>query len=81
MSDKVFTEGLFIKAVNTQYGDIIKISVDVEKFKEFMETCEHVNVSEKNGKSYLNIDVSAGKSGKWYAAVDTWKSESNDTPY
>ena len=55
MADKTFIEGVFVKTITTQYGDIQKLSFDMEKFIEFAR--KHAQKSEKNGKHYLNTDL------------------------
>lgn len=55
MADKIFANGLFnIKEVQTQYGPIIKMSINVSDFTSWM--LEH-----QNEKGFVNIDVSAVK--------------------
>ena len=77
-----FLDGVFVKTVETQYGDIIKLSFDVDKFIDFVGSCEHVTVSEKNGRSYLNVEIKKSSSGKHYMAIDTWKpKKSDDNPF
>jgi len=40
MADKVFCEGLYTKVITTKFGEIIKIGVKVEDFKNFLDTYE-----------------------------------------
>lgn len=75
MSDKIFVDGVFVKTITTQYGDIQKLSFDLEKFKEFCNA--HAQKSEKNGKWYLNVDFLSTQEGKKYMALDTFKPDPN----
>lgn len=71
MSDKIFIDGMFVKAKETAYGEIIKQSIEVETFIAFAR--QHAKQSQKNGKWYLNIDVLSSQSGGKYAALDTFE--------
>jgi len=75
MADKTFIEGVFVKTITTQYGDIQKLSFDMVKFIEFARL--HAQKSEKNGKSYLNVDLLSTQDGKKYMALDTFKPDPN----
>ena len=75
MADKIFVDGVFVKTIQTQYGDIDKFSFDLEKFKEFCN--QHAQKSEKNGKWYLNVDFLSTQAGKKYMALDTFKPDPN----
>ena len=75
MADKTFIEGVFVKTITTQYGEIPKISYDMEKFIEFAR--KHAQKSEKNGKYYLNTDLLTTQDGKKYMALDTFKPDPN----
>lgn len=75
MADKIFVDGIFVKTIQTQYGDIDKFSYDVEKFIEFAR--KHAQKSEKNGRWYLNTDFLSTQAGKKYMALDTFKPDPN----
>ena len=75
MSDKVFIDGMFVKGITTQYGEIIKQSIEMESFIAFAR--QHAKKSEKDGKFYLNIDINESQSGKKYASLDTWQPDPN----
>jgi len=72
MSDKIFADGLSIKSAQTQYGEIIKLGINYEKFTEFL--AKYVNE-----RGYVNIDLKKGKSGNWYSELNTYKSSSTTT--
>jgi len=81
-----FVDGVWVDTVETQYGDIIKLSFDIDKFIRFLAGSEHVNLG-KNGRKYLNVEIKKakpkeGEPPKHYMAVDTWKppQETNDNP-
>ena len=67
MANKVFTEWMIIKTVETKFGEIKKLSFKVEEFKEFMD--KYAN----NG--WINIDLLKNKDGKEYSALNEWKKE------
>jgi hypothetical protein len=77
-----FVEGVFLKTVETRYGDIIKVSFDVHKFIDYLNKGEHVHVGD-NGITYLNAEIKISKpkdgeeKGKPYMAIDTWKPQSS----
>ena len=73
MSDqKTFADGLFIKRIETKYGEMEKLSFKVEDFKGFLD--EH-----SNEQGFVNVNVKVSKAGKPYAELDTWKPEEQVT--
>lgn len=54
--EKNFTKGINVKTVATKYGDILKLGVCLEKFK---------NNPVKDG--WINFELKKAKSGIWYA--------------
>ena len=78
-----FVDGIFLETVETQYGDIVKVSFDVDKFIEYLNDNEHVCVSQTNGRKYFNAEIKKSKSGKHYMAVDTYKPkpQKSDNPF
>ena len=81
-----FVDGAWLEAVERQYGEIIKISFDVENFINFIQGSKHIKVG-NNGRKYLNVEIKRSRGGKPYMAVDTWQPKSNsdkpdgDTPF
>ena len=73
MSDKVFAEGMIVKTITTKYGELDKISIKVEEFKEFLDKYDN------NGWVNINIKTSQW-SGKKYAELDTWSPEWGSKP-
>ena len=76
MADKTFVNGFYFKVKETQYGEIIKLGINIKQFAEFVK--EH-----KDGE-YLNMDILRSKeTNKPYAVLDTFnpkekpKSEDN----
>ena len=58
-----FAKGIKVKTVKTQYGDIIKLGINVEAIK----------ANPINGE-WLNVDLKQSKETKeWYAALDEYK--------
>ncbi len=71
MSEKQFVKGLNIKTKTTQYGDIIKIGINVSDF------CEQ---NPMNERGYVNFDIKKGKSEKWYAELNTYRQQTEEEP-
>ena len=59
-----FAKGVNVKTVETKYGEIIKVGVKLEDFKQ--------NPVSETG--YINFDIKQGKKGK-YAELNTYKKE------
>ena len=64
-----FVEGLIVKAPHPKAPDFVKasISIKVEDLGKWLRG------KFKAGDEWVNIDVKEAKSGKWYAAVSTYK--------
>lgn len=58
-ADVEFVKGLSVKQVETKFGDIIKLGVNLEQF------CEN----EVNENGFINIEIKKAKSGNYYAVV------------
>jgi hypothetical protein len=71
MSEKIMVSGVFCKSKQTKYGEIIKVSFELESFIAFAR--ENCKKSEKNGKYYLNADCLSNSVGKRYMALDTFE--------
>lgn len=71
MSDIEFVPGLIVKAPHERAPDFVKaqISIKVEELGQFLRE------KYKAKEDWVNIDVKVAKSGKWYAAVSTYKKE------
>ena len=68
-NDTEFVDGLIVKAPNPKAPDYVKanISIKVEDHWKWLRE------KYKAGEEWVNIDVKEAKSGKWYAAVSTFK--------
>lgn len=64
-----FVDGLFVKAPHEKAPDFVKaqISIKVEDLGKWLRQ------KYKAGEEWVNIDVKVAQSGKWYAAVNTYK--------
>lgn len=69
-----FVDGLIVKAPHERAPDYVKasISIKVEDLGKWLRE------KYKAGEQWVNIDVKAAKSGKWYAAVSTFKPKQQD---
>jgi hypothetical protein len=71
MSEKIYAKGIFIKTRETDFGDILKVSIKVADFAAFVK--EH-----KNEAGYINLDFlprkeKGEKGDTHYATLDAWK--------
>ena len=58
-----FAKGVNVKTVTTQYGEIIKLGINIEKIKE----------NPANG-DWINIDLKQSKEKQeWYAVINDFK--------
>lgn len=71
MSDIQFVPGLIVKAPRENAPDFVKaqVSIKVEELGQFLRE------QYKAGQEWVNVDIKVAKSGKWYAAVNTYKKE------
>ena len=67
--DIEFVNGLIVKAPHEKAPDYVKaiISIKVADLGIWLRE------KHKSGEEWVNVDVKAAKSGKWYAAVSTFK--------
>lgn len=67
--DLEFVDGLIVKAPHPKAPDFVKanIAIKVAELAKWLEG--------KKGEEWVNIDVKAARSGKWYAAVSKYKKE------
>lgn len=64
-----FVDGLIIKAPNPKAPDFVKASIAIK----VEDLGKWLRAKYKAGNEWVNIDVKEAKSGKWYAAVSTFK--------
>lgn len=84
MAEKKFAKGMFVDTKTTEYGEIIKLSIKEQEFKDFLN-------ENKNEKGYVNIDILTNREGKKYAVLNdfvpqpkaesTAPNESDDLPF
>jgi len=61
-----FPKGLMVKAPRDGAPDFVKAAISIKR-DELIEWLEN-----RDG-DWINLDVKEGKSGKWYASVNTYK--------
>ena len=64
-----FVKGMRVKTQQTQYGEIIKIGINLEEFKQ----------NPVNELGYINIDIMTSKEGKKYAKINDYKPKEETT--
>ena len=65
MADKIFVDGMYINVHTSEYGEMLKLSFKVDKFKEWLD--EHVNEA-----GYVNVDIKNARSGNKYGQLSTY---------
>lgn len=75
MSEKTYINGLFIKKRATQFGDVVNVSINVDKLIEDLK-------AHKNERGYVNISLMNRKEedkngNNMYAILDTYKGGAN----
>ena len=72
MAEKIFSDGMIVKAPRENAPDFVKgsLSFRTQEFVHWLE--DHTK-----GDGWCNVDLLEGKSGKWYGALNTY---SKDAP-
>lgn len=71
MSNEVeFAKGLIVKPPHDRAPEYVKARLSI-KIDELLAW-----LNEREGE-WVNIDIKESQNGKWYAAVDNWKPETN----
>ncbi len=84
-NENKYAKGIYTKKIYFKEGSIQKVSIQVDKFKEFLDSPEAKEFI--SGKGYLNLNIKDGKDkdGKeiQYVVIDTWKPTGtiNDLPF
>lgn len=68
MAYKVFPDGIFLKEPSSKAPDFVLggLSFSVDKAIAWLE-------QNKNEAGYVNLKLLKGRSGKYYAELDTWQ--------
>ena len=73
--DIKFVDGLIVKAPHENAPDFVKASISIK----VVDLGKWLKAEYKAGnKDWINIDVKEAKSGRWYAAVSTFKPRSKE---
>jgi len=74
--DIQFVDGLIVKPPHPRAPDFVKasIAIKVEDLGKWLRE------KYKAGEQWVNIDVKEARSGKWYAAVSTYKPKEEAAP-
>lgn len=64
-----FVDGLIVKAPHEKAPSFVKASIAIK----VEDLGKWLRAKYKAGDEWVNIDVKEAKSGKWYAAVSTYK--------
>ena len=72
MSDqKVFVDGMLVKLPGDDAPDFVKLklSIKLDEFGPWVAARKKANPD----SAWMNIEIKEGRSGKWYAELNTWK--------
>ena len=64
-----FVDGLIVKPPHEKAPDFVKAQISIK----VADLGIWLREKHKAGEEWVNVDVKAAKSGKWYAAVNTYK--------
>ena len=64
-NEKVYPEGLFVDQKETNFGTIDKLSIQADKFIDFLN-------KHKNAKGYVNIDLLNSQKGGKCAVLNSF---------
>ena len=64
-----FVDGLIVKPPHEKAPDFVKAQISIK----VADLGVWLREKHKAGEEWVNLDVKAAKSGKWYAAVNTYK--------
>ena len=64
-----FVDGLIVKAPHPKAPDYVKANIAIK----VADLGVWLRAKHKAGEEWVNVDVREAKSGKWYAAVSTYK--------
>lgn len=67
--DIEFVDGLIVKAPHEKAPDYVKASISIK----VADLGQWLREKYKAGDEWVNVDVKEARSGKWYAAVSTFK--------
>lgn len=72
-NENEFVNGLIAKAPHDNAPEYVKakLSIKREELRAWLDT---------KSEDWINLDVKVSQNGKWYAAVDNWKPNTNGTP-
>ena len=67
MTEKHFANGITVKAIETKYGQLIKLGINKDSILN----------NPYNERGWVNIVLKTGKSGNMYAEIDNFVPNSN----
>lgn len=67
-----FVDGLIAKAPHDKAPEFVKARLSIKR-EELIEWLD------SRGEDWINVDIKEARSGKWYAAVDPWKPERQES--
>lgn len=70
-NDIEFVDGLIVKAPHERAPDFVKAQISIK----VADLGVWLREKHRAGEEWVNIDVKAAKSGKWYASVSTFKKD------
>lgn len=70
MSDVQFANGINVRAIDTKYGQLIKLGINKDAILD----------NPYNERGWVNIVLKTSKAGNMYAEIDTYNPNGNNTP-
>jgi hypothetical protein len=70
MADSNFIDGLIVKAPHENAPDFVKAKLSIKRQ-------ELIDWLQQQTGDWINADIKESRGGKWYAAIDNWKPDSN----
>lgn len=72
-NDTKFIDGLIVKAPNERAPEYVKAKLSIKRE-------ELIGWLQEQAGDWINADIKVSQGGKWYAAVDDWKPNTDAKP-
>jgi hypothetical protein len=76
MDNAEFPQGIFAKAPADSAPDFVKGKLQIK----LDEAIDWLKSKQDAGEQWVSLDIKEGRSGKWYAGVNTWKPKGDGKP-
>jgi hypothetical protein len=69
--EKIFVDGMMVKLPDANAPDFVKLKLSI-KLDDFGAWVASRKKADPDSE-WMNIEIKEGRSGKWYAELNTWK--------